>query len=46
MPVKENPKELGDILFLYRDTHGLTISTIHQVVTQGMVYSRQYSSCY
>jgi alanyl-tRNA synthetase len=29
-----NFKELGAIFFLYRDTHGLTISTIHQVVNQ------------
>ena len=29
-----DPKELGAIFFLYRDTHGLTISTIHQVVNQ------------
>ncbi len=31
---KVNPKELGAIFFLYRDTHGLTISTIHQVVNE------------
>jgi len=29
-----NSKELGAIFFLFRDTHGLSISTIHQVVNQ------------
>jgi len=31
---KANAKELGAIFFLYRDTYGLSISTVHQVVNQ------------
>jgi len=31
---KENSKELGAIFFLYRDTYGLTLSTVHQVVNK------------
>ena len=32
-----NPKILGDLFFLYRDTHGLTISTISNVAAEAGV---------
>lgn len=34
---RENPQALGEIFFLYRDTHGLSLSTISAVAAEAVV---------